>query len=372
MAATCRAMVLEAPGRMRLRTFELPQIGPDEALLRVELVGICGTDHGLYSGKLSAPLPLIPGHEILGRIATIGERAAERYGMREGDRVTVEGAVPCWSCTACHSGSYRFCRSMLAYGTRAPLAQPPGLWGGMAEHMYLAPGSILHKASETIPAETAIVAGLVANGVQWLNGYGALSVGDTVVIQGAGPQGLAATAVAHASGAAQIVVTGLRRDAPRLRLARELGASDVVVADEDEPVAAVRELTGDRLADVVLDATGSSQAVRASIQMVRPQGTLVLAGLTGADVETSIALDRLVWNEIRLQGVFSKDATAMAKGIGFLATTGARYPLHKIVSHVFGLEQAEDAIRAVAEDGAADGFIKAAIRPGCSDPLGDD
>jgi threonine dehydrogenase-like Zn-dependent dehydrogenase len=253
---------------------------------------------------------------------------------------------------------------MLAYGTRASLSEPPGLWGAMAEYMYLAPGSILHKASASIPAETAIIAGLVANGVQWLRNAGGVSVGDTVVIQGAGPQGLAATAVARACGAAKIIVTGLQRDAARLELARELGADDVIVADIDDPVTAVGELTGGRLADVVLDATGSSTAVRASLEIVRPQGTLVLAGLGGAETQTSIALDRLVWNEIRIQGVFSKDATAMEKGIDFLVSQGERYPLHKIVSHIFPLEEAERAIRAVGEDGAKDGFVKAAIRLG--------
>ena len=89
-----RAAVLEEVERIAVRTLEVPAPSPDEAWLRVEMVGVCGTDYKLYHGKLAAPLPLIMGHEILGHIAAIGERAAARLGVREGDRVSVEGSVP--------------------------------------------------------------------------------------------------------------------------------------------------------------------------------------------------------------------------------------------------------------------------------------
>jgi alcohol dehydrogenase len=357
-------MVLERPRQLRLHTMDVPAVGPDEAVLEIELAGVCGTDYKFYIGALDAPLPIVLGHEILGRIHAIGDRAAQHYGVGLGDRVTVEGSVPCWSCTACHRGAYRFCGAMRGYGTRAPTTEPPGLWGAMAEYMFLAPGSIVHRAAESIAAETAIIAGLVANGVQWLSNHGRVRVGDTVLIQGAGPQGLAATAVAHACGAAEIIVTGLQRDRARLELAREIGATDVVVADIDDCVTAVRDLTCGRLVDVALDVTGSSAAIAASVELVRPQGTFVLAGLTGAAARTSVELDRLVWNEIRLQGVFSKGAEQMQQGIDFLAARGDRYPLDKIVSHVLPLDEAERAIQLVADGSAEDGFIKAAVRPG--------
>src|SRR2546423_98241 len=108
---TARAMGLEDVERMQLQTVPLPHIGEDEALLRVEMVGICGTDYKYYHGKIAAPLPMILGHEILGHLAAIGERAAARYGLRAGDRVAVEGSIPCWACAACQSGQYRFCRN---------------------------------------------------------------------------------------------------------------------------------------------------------------------------------------------------------------------------------------------------------------------
>ena len=107
---TTRAMVLERAEELRLTEFPRPAIGDDAALLAVELAGICGTDVKTFHGKLPYPMPLIMGHEILGHVAEIGDGAAERWGLRVGDRVAVEGSVPCWSCVRCHTGQYRFCQ----------------------------------------------------------------------------------------------------------------------------------------------------------------------------------------------------------------------------------------------------------------------
>jgi alcohol dehydrogenase len=359
---TVTAAVLEDVERIALRDLPLPTVGPDEALLRVELVGVCGTDYKFYRGKLAARLPMILGHEILGHIAAIGEQAAARYGVGVGDRVSVEGSVPCWACAACLSGAYRFCATKRGYGTHTPVSEPPGLWGAMAEYLYLAPGSVIHRVPAQIPAPVAIVTGMFANGIQWLRHHGGVSVGQTAVIQGVGPQGLAATVIARECGAARVITTGLAHDAGRLALARTFGADYTIVTDQEDVVARVRELTDGRLADVVLDVTGSPSAVQASVQLVRRQGTLVLGGLTGTETETALKLDHLVWNEIRLQGVFTKGADAIEAATEFLATRGDRYPLERIVSHVYPLAETETAIRA-AGGAAGDQFVKAAIAP---------
>lgn len=359
-----RAAVLEEPGKINLRAFEVPSIGPEEGLLRVEMAGICGTDAHLYRGKLAAPVPLVLGHEILGSIAEIGEGAARRYGVRPGDRVVVEGSVPCWSCAYCLSGQFRFCREKRAYGTGTSVTVPPGLWGAMADYMYLAPGSVVHRIPTHIPGRVAVLAkGVLANGVQWLRIKGGLALGDTVVIQGAGAQGLAAVVIARDSGAGTIIVTGLPQDGERLALARDLGADHLVVAGTEDVVERVREITGGEMADLVLDVTGSPAAVEASVRMVRRQGTLVLAGLTGKETRTSLFLDQLVWNEVRVQGVFSKGSQAVLGAIRFLERRGRDYPLERIVSHVYPLERAEEAVRAVAGE-IPDVFpIKAALVP---------
>ena len=147
--------VLEAPERLVLREFDLPETGENEGLLRVEVAGICHTDVGLYHGTTRYALPLILGHEIVGRIARVGSQAAERWGVSEGDRVTVESKIRCGFCRACVTGAYRYCAAGLSYGTRASCARPPHLWGSYAQYMYLAPGTLLYKVPEGMPAEIA-------------------------------------------------------------------------------------------------------------------------------------------------------------------------------------------------------------------------
>jgi alcohol dehydrogenase len=363
MTTTSRAAVLEAPEQIAVREYPLPVLGPDDALLRIEMVGVCGTDWKYFSGKLSVPYPIILGHEILGRIADIGARAADRYRVAVGDRVLVEGSVPCWSCGRCRSGEYRFCERRQAYGTRTSSKLAPHLWGAMAEYLFLAPGSILHKISPEVPAGTAVAAALLANGIEWLRDRGNVTLGDDVVIQGCGPQGLAATVVARESGARRVIVTGLARDTARLDLARRLGATHTIVADQENVEERVREITGGRMADVCLDVSGSVTGPPVSIRLVRALGTVVLGGLAGKDAVAPMILDQIVWNEIRLQGVYVKGERAYSKAIDFIETRAAEYPVDEIVSHVFPLERAEDAIRAAAGQRVPDGFVKAAIVP---------
>jgi alcohol dehydrogenase len=364
MARTTRAAVLRGPERIAFETYPIPSIGPEEGLLRVEMVGVCGTDAKYYRGSLAMTYPVILGHEILGTVEEVGPLAAERHGVKVGDRVLVEGSVPCWSCGRCRSGEYRFCARKRFYGSRTPASEPPHLWGAMAEHMYLAPGSILHPISASVPAGTAIAGSLIANGIEWLRDRGGVSIGDRVVIQGPGPQGLAAVVVARESGAGSVIVTGLARDAARLALARRLGAHHTIEADREDVVARVREITGGRMADVVLDVSGNADAFATSIDLVRTLGTLVLGGLSGKDARSSINPDRLVWNEIRVQGVYVKGEAAYDRALGFLEAGAERYPIDEIVSHVFPLEEAEAAILAAAGRGHQDGFIKAAVVPG--------
>jgi alcohol dehydrogenase len=356
-----RAVVLEEPRRMAVRQLAIPQIGAEEGLLRVEMAGICGTDVKLWKGSIPVSYPIILGHEILGEIVEIGEGAAAAYSLARGDRVIVEGHA-CGACRWCRTGDHRFCPERRAYGMRTPITEPPGLWGAFAEFMYLAPGSIIHKIPKAMSAESATAAALLANAIEWLERKGGATIGDRVVIQGCGPQGLAAVIVAREIGAAQVIVTGLARDAARLELAQQLGAHHTIVADETDVATEVRRLTDGDLVDVVLDVSGSPAAIETSVGIVRTLGTVVLGGLTGSETVTSLKLDRVVWDEIRVQGVFVKGEIAYAKAIDLVSRAGDRYPMDRLVSHRYPLEAAEEAIRAASGEGPAD-FVKAAVVP---------
>ncbi|HVA24896.1 MAG TPA: zinc-binding dehydrogenase [Chloroflexota bacterium] len=362
MSDKALSAVLEAPERMVLREFDLPEVHEDDALLRVEVAGICHTDVGLYHGTTRYVLPLIMGHEIVGRIARIGALAAQLWGVREGDRVTVESKIRCGFCRACVAGNYKYCSGGLSYGTRASCSRPPHLWGSYGQYMYLAPGTLLYKVPHGVSAEVAnLLTVAISNGVQWVVLRGGAKLGDAVVVQGVGSIGLCCVAAAKEAGAGPVIATGLTADRYRLELAREFGADVVVDVQAEDVVERVRDVTGGDMADVVVDVTGNGDAVRKSLELVRPLGTVVSAGVTGDATLTPLPLDTLLYKEIRLQGVFSYDTHAVRRAMT-LALRG-RYPFDKLVTHRFPLDQAERAVKTAGREIADEAPIKVVILP---------
>ena len=361
--AMTRAMVLEAPGRMALHSFPRPALGPDEALLRVEMVGVCGTDVGVYRNKsydATWPYPLILGHEIVGVVEEVGDTAARRHGVASGDRVTISTIVGCGFCRPCRTGRPVHCDSTRKYGLTVSCAGPPHLWGGMAEHLYVDPRAFVHRLAPTTPPEVGVlISAVLANGIRWVGTR--VSIGDTVVVVGPGPQGLAGLIAAREAGASKVIVCGLARDRRRLELAREFGATDVLEADKDDPLELVRDLTRGAMAEVAMDASGSRAGARLSLDLVGKGGKVITPGLYGFDTEVPLILDKLVAKEITLHGVRSQDVDSVIAAVR-VAESG-RYPLEKMVTHRFPLERSADAIRLVAGEIPADDFVKAVVVP---------
>ena len=189
MAQTSRAATLVAPNKIEIREYPLPEIPPDGGLIAVELGGVCGTDVKYLHGKIELPLPVILGHEILGRVVKLGRAAAAFHNVKEGDRVILKGALGCGRCADCRRGAARFCKKRIAYGGRTSCAAPPHLFGGFADYVYLAPDALATKVSDALPAEAAVLIGAVmANGFQWAVRHGGVKMGDFVVVQGPGQQ----------------------------------------------------------------------------------------------------------------------------------------------------------------------------------------
>jgi alcohol dehydrogenase len=356
-------MVLEAPGLMRERTFDVLPPDPGGALLRIELAGICGTDVKVYKGKLPAySTPVILGHEIVGRLEEVGDDMAARTGLSAGDRVTVSSMIPCWTCSSCMTGLYRFCPRMRQYGLSVSSQTPPHLFGAMSEYLYILPGSMVRRLPEEVPAEAAIlIEGVIANGFQWVRTKAGTRPPDVVLVQGCGPQGLGCAVVARECGASLVIVTGVSRDRDRLDLARKLGADHTLVADEVDVVQAVKDLTGGRGADRVIDVTGSPVAWPTTIGAAAVGATVVVSGMMGADARVSMSTDEIVFKEITVKGALSKGADAIDDAGAFVAQ--GRVPIESMVTDIFDLSEAEYAVRAVA--GEVDGLypVKAAIRP---------
>lgn len=345
------AAVLEKPGKITLKEFPIPEIGPDEGLLKVEMVGICSTDVKIYKGKITTyPLPLIMGHEMVGRIAKIGRNAAKKWGVNEGERVVLEASTSCGSCEACLTGNYRFCKNPLGYGLKTSCDVPPHLWGAYSQYMYIAPGSVVFKIKEDIPLRAAtLITGVIANGVQWVCLIGEVKVGDTVLIQGMGVQGLSAIVSAREGGVKEIFISGLTSDRDRFDLARQLGAEHIVNVEEADLAKTVNEQTNSRGVDFVLDVTGSLTSFARSLEVVRNQGTVVLAGITGGNQEVPVILDRIVQKEIKVKGTRSKGYQATAAAVSIVESN--KYPLDRMITAEYALSDCAQALRIAAGEG---------------------
>ena len=358
MSLTERSAVLVGPRQIEMQDFPIPQAGKDDGVLEIEVAGVCGSDVFHYN---NGNAPTILGHEIVGRIVDSGPEARDAWGVEDGDRVVVEATFGCGKCERCRLGRYRVCEVSRGYGGSVKADQPPYLWGGYGQYVYLPPTARVHKISEELSGDVAVlVCAVLGNGVRWLRTIGGVTIGDTAVIVGPGPQGLAATVAASESGARHIVVVGLALDEARLAMARRLGASHTVAADRDDPRLLVSDLTNGSMANVVIDVTNTAASPTLALDLVGHAGTLVLGGGAGQK-STSFMTDRITADEITIRGVNTHDSPAVRQSLS-IAESG-RYPLEEIVSHRFAIDEAERAIQTVAGETAAEGLIKVVMYP---------
>lgn len=353
---TARMAVLVAPHRIEVREVPLPELQADDGLLEVEVNGLCGSDLEFFEGGLlDYPMPMALGHEPVGRIAAVGTHAASAWGVQAGDRVVVNSGIRCGKCARCTAGGN--CRSR-SYGTIAA-DEPPGLWGGLATHMYLAPGSTLIRLAEHVPAELAAFHNPLANGFEWVAQAGRAGPGATVAVLGAGPRGLACCMVARIRGAAQVIWAGLPRDGRRLALARELGIDTTVTITSDEP-GELRDAVGHQV-DVVVDTTPRSvSAVDQALTALASDGCLVLAGIKGRGKRLDLELDTISMRRLSVVGPASKSETSLRAAVDVI--NNGSVSLAKVPTQAFRLDRVADGIAQLG-DPADDGPIHLRVEP---------
>jgi threonine dehydrogenase-like Zn-dependent dehydrogenase len=371
VSETVAAATLVEPGRVEVRRYPYPSAAVEAggAVLRVEVCGLCGTDveqfHGRFTGSTWPDGPLVPGHEVVGVIEEIGADAAGRWGVQVGDRVAIEPNIPCGTCPLCLRGSYVACQGWspapMAYGF-VPVSHPPSLWGGWAELMALHPGTVLHRVPDGLDTGTASLFNALGAGFRWAVTLPHLAFGQTIVVLGAGQRGLACVAAARAAGAGTIVVSGRAPDAHKLEAARALGADVTVDVDAADLVAVVRDVTGGELADVAVDASaGATAPVLDALRCVRPEGTVVLAGLKGGRPVDGFPVDDVVLRGIRVLGARSTDWDGYEQALTHLSRHPDRFvPLR---THVLPIARADHALRILSGDLPAERPIYVAVSP---------
>jgi threonine dehydrogenase-like Zn-dependent dehydrogenase len=369
MANTIPAAVSYDVRRTEIRDIPRPAIPTDAGLLRVELSGVCGSDWPYYLSYPKSKGPLILGHEAVGHIAELGAAASARFGVKEGDRVALEEYLPCGHCAFCRTGEFRLCKETdtlnrkgtVRYGS-TPVTVAPGLWGGYSQYQYLHPNAVFHKVPAHVPAKLATLALPLGNGIEWAYLQGAIRLGETVVIQGPGQQGLACTVAAKEAGAGCIIVTGLGTpsDTRRLALARKLGADHTINVEERDLLEAVAEITNGAMADLVLDcASGGTATVTKAIELARIRGRVILGGRKFRRIP-EFDSDILITRCITVTGVRGHSYQAVELGLQIIAS--GKYPLDEMCTHVFGLGEVDAALRTVGGEGEPDA-IHCAVDP---------
>ncbi|BCW86243.1 MULTISPECIES: zinc-binding dehydrogenase [Paenarthrobacter] len=357
MSEKVLAAVRVAPGTTAMREFDRPKIDDESALLKIEVAGICGTDVKLYSNPPSTAAtqgPVIMGHENVGIIVEAGEKFKKRQGLEEGDRVFVEHYVACFSCEWCRIGEYRHCEATdwrtnpdaRRFGYTS--ADFPGmLWGGFSQYMYLPWNAVLHKIPDTITAEEAGLVMPLSNGIEWALLTAGIGYNDTVLIQGPGQQGLAQLVAAKTAGAAQVIVSGTTRDKARFELAKELGADDVVDVLTEDPREKIMDLTNGRGLDYVLDCTsraGTAPVLLGVDVLKRREGTLLIQGELAAFPEFPVK--KITEKAITIKSARGHSFNACELAVSQLASR--RFPLEKLATHRYGIDQVDHAIRVLA------------------------
>lgn len=351
-----KAMVLLEPGKMELKEFDIVEPKPEQILVKTAVSSVCASDPKIFHGKTPFKFyPIIMGHELAGEVAAIGAEASAFYGLKVGDRISIEPTIPCGRCEWCRTTYYYHkCRPLRAYGVTMAADTPPFLFGGYAEYMYLLPGSLVYKVANGVPDEAAALSSVIGNGVRWVKTLGQMTFGQSLAISGVGSQGLATLIAAKECGVGSIAILGLGRDSARFELAREFGVDFTVDIERQDPLEAVPDLLGGA-PDVVVETSGVPSAIQTALDLVKPIGRVVGIGMSEGK-ETSIKFDNLVTKGV---SIISDHAQAGNYNDAIRIINSRKYAIQKINNFTYRLEELPKALEETANP--PEGFIKGAV-----------
>src|SRR6266404_4262463 len=283
-----KALLLSKYKELEIADLPTPTAGSGEVLIRVGACGICGSDVHGYDGSSGRRIPpIVMGHEAAGRIAAVGSGVT---GLTEGDRVTFDSTIYCGACEYCRHGEVNLCDHRQVLGVSCGDYSRAGAFA----EFVVVPARVVYKLPESISFAEAAMLEAVAVAIHAVS-LTEISAESTALVVGAGTIGVLILQALRAVGCGRVLVSDL--DATRLRMAKELGASDVLSANEDT-VAQILQRTGGVGVDVAMEAVGRNETVNAAIASARKGGTVVLVG----NILPEVPLQKVVTRQIRLQG----------------------------------------------------------------------
>lgn len=338
-----RTAVLTEPHQFALEDRSQPSPGPDDVLVAVRDVGICGSDVHYYEhgriGDYVVENPLVLGHESAGEVVDVGENVA---GLESGDRVTLEPGVPCRRCAHCKRGDYNLCEAVQF------MATPPHD-GAFTEYVSW-PADYAYKLPENVSTTEGALCEPLSVGIHACR-RGDVGTGDTVLIAGTGPIGLLTMETARAAGATDIILTDVIDE--KLEFAEERGADRTINVAAESVETAVDEYTDGTGVDVVIEASGAEPSIKSTLDVVRRGGTVVLVGL--AD-EANVPFDVLdvIDNELDIHGSFRYKNTYQA-AVDLLATEAV--DVEGIIDFESSLEDIDGAFQRAMKPEVVKGMI---------------
>lgn len=350
-----KASVLEAFGQPLVdREYPEPgELAPGEALVHVEIAGICGTDAHLWRGELPIPLPVIMGHESVGRIERMGPGLTHDWrgnALSAGDRITWASSINCGECFYCRiKRQPTRCLVRKAYGISYNANEAPHLRGGYAEKILLRAGSALFRLPDDLPSEAVVGAGCALTTAIHGIERAPVTWGDVVVIQGSGPVGLAALAVSKESGAGRAIVVGGPRH--RLQIARDFGADAVVdiaqFPDIEQRRQAILAETGPHGADIVIECVGHPAAVNEGLDLCRDGAQFLVLGQYANAGEISFNPHTVTRKQLRMVGSWGFEPRHVDAALTLLSRTAWKEKFAAEITHRYPLLQANAALEIV-------------------------
>lgn len=323
------AAVTKAPGQMQVRQIPDPALGARQVRVAVEAVGLCGSDYHLFAGTHPyARFPQIQGHEIAGRVDTLGPGYDGQLSV--GDSVAVEPFLSCGTCFACRRGRTNCCERLEVMGAHIP--------GALTEFVVVSPER-LHPVGDLTPDLGALVEPM-SIAVQAVE-RSETGAGDRIVVLGAGPIGLGVALACSDRGAHVLVVDRLLS---RLAAARRFGAQATANASIEDVGTRVAAWTHGEGAAVVVDATGAPALIRMAVDLVAPSGVVVIVGISGEDV--AIPVIAFTRKELTVHG--SRNNNGLFPASIDLVRRHSQ-TVGSLISHRFPLSEAPDALRFAAD-----------------------
>lgn len=342
---TMKAAMFYGPGQVKLEEISIPDIGPDEVLVKVKAALTCGTDRKMYlRGHHLFNPPFIFGHEFAGDIVKVGSKVKK---FRPEMRVVAANSAPCNSCFYCKSGNYSLCDSLFIQlsGAFAEYIKIPGII--VSQNLLLLPETVSYKEAALLEPLSCVVHGVEESKI---------NLGDTVVINGAGPIGLMYLQMIKLRGGKVIITDKLEE---RLKLALKLGAYKAInISHIPDPVKEVRKFTEDeRGVDVAIEAVGLPEVWEQTILMVRKGGTVNLFG--GCERGTKISIDTSLihYSQINIKGVFHHTPRHVKRALNLICNKVI--DMNSLITYEFPLDEISTAIKMMLEQKG----IKIAIIP---------